>query len=109
MSGRSSEAHVDKKYRRLIDREVYLQKNLPQLYSFIETKMDTFRGLNITLSKKSGMLVILKRFGDDGGLQIMFGGSHSPLEALFVIEEILATDGWKDDQEWVGPSGKKDK
>ena len=73
-------------------------KGFPNLLAFLDSPSGDFRGLTLTLGGRGDWLLILKRFGGDGGPEVQFWGGDSPLECLLAAEEGMADRTWKEDK-----------
>ena len=73
---------------------------LPLIYSLSKNWLPEHRLTRYGRLAKGGYLVILKRFGEDGGLELTFGGGFSPLECFMEIEKVLARDSGKEETPW---------
>ena len=90
-----------------ISRHENFHEHYNALYHFMNEDLDAFRGFAMTEAKDGGYLGILKRYGPEGGLQVMFAAGETPFQLLHQADLALQSDRWKEDKPWVAGDKKK--
>lgn len=85
----------DKKLQLYADLGAALQKSLPQTYALLVSYSFDLSSFNYFLGNQGSMLLMVKRYGDDGGLQVLFTSGDDLLEALVALERALAGNHWR--------------
>jgi len=84
--------------RRLIDASAGFSKAFPSLANlFIDSPAD-FRGFTMFLGDTNEVVAGLRRFGDDGALEILWSSGASPVECLINLDRAVASGKWREDK-----------
>jgi hypothetical protein len=86
----------------LVEQAVY--GRLPQLRGLVFTRAGDFAGLNIRQRGAGDWIAVAKRYGDDGGPQVLFATGFDFVGLLLNLEGSLAADRWREDKPWT-PGG----
>lgn len=70
----------------------------PNVVALLDAPEGDFRGLTIMVSNRGGYLGIAKRYGPDGGPEILFSSGETPLATLDALNARLHDPRWKHDQ-----------
>lgn len=89
---------------RLAKLDKALWDNVPHLASVL-TDEDHFISVLCRQQDDSTYLMVLKRYGPDGGPMVCFGGGYGVAGAFMALNATIASDRWRVDTPWPGPNG----
>jgi hypothetical protein len=73
---------------------------LPQIHALAVRNAEDFVGLNIKVRGAGDLIAVAKRFGPDGGPQVIFATGFDIIGLLLNLEGSLAANRWKEDRPW---------
>ena len=81
-----------------------LQVLVPHLSAVLAAE-DEFIELRIKSRPDGSMLVILKRYGDDGGPMVLFANGYGASGVLLATDAAIQGDAWRVDKPWTPKGG----
>lgn len=76
-----------------------LQRELPHVWKLLEGNSD-FISLHLKAKADGSILCVAKKYGDDGGPLVLFGGGYGFVGALMALDASLQGDKWRTDKPW---------
>ena len=90
--------HSSPAVRRLVDASANLSKAVPHIAPYFTTRESDLRGLTLFLGDTNDYVIGLKRFGDDGSLEIIWSSGATALECLTNLDKAVQGGKWREDK-----------